>query len=1087
MLIEKHKNELLTLLISMMNERQNCGRILRLLILFCLYGICLPPLHAKQDIASPQQTGKTYTIKGVVLDFNNEPIIGASVFIPGTSIGVATDLDGNYVLKVPANTKNIEFSYIGYEKKVVPFNPKDLNVFRVVTMKEDSGIALEDVTIVAFAKQKKESVLGSVSTIKPAELKTTSSNLTTGFAGKLAGVVAYQRSGEPGEDNAEFFIRGVTTFGTGKADPLILIDNIELTSSDLARLNTDDIASFSILKDATATALYGARGANGVILVTTKEGTEGKMKLSFRVESSFSAPSKEVEIADPLTFMKLHNEAVRTRNPDGALPYLESAIAAREKGLNPMVYPMVDWKDMLFKDFTTNYRGNMSLSGGGRVARYYVALSYSRDNGILKQVPSNLFDNNIKLDKYTVRSNVNINLTKTTELGVRVSGTFDSYQGPIQGGSQVYSQAIKASPVLFPAMYAPDAANQYTNHPMFGNYGTSANYLNPYAEMARGYKEYENTVILAQLELKQDFSFITEGLKGRLLGNVTRTSYYDLQRSYTPFYYALDSYDKTKDEYTLSALNPDLGTDYLGYSPGSKKVGSSLYLEASLSYDRTFVEKHNVSGMLVYTVREGKSGNENTLQKSLPTRNLGLAGRFTYGFSDRYFAEFNFGYNGSERFDKSHRWGFFPSGGLGWVVSNEKFWADKPISKVINMLKLKGSYGLVGNDNISNNDNRFFYLSEVNMNNSGRGMNFGTNFDEGYNGISISRYANPKIGWEISHKINVGFELKLFNDLEIQAEYFKERRTNILQERADIPSLMGFQAPIRANIGEAKGHGVDISLDYSHIFNKNWWTTVRGNFTYASSEFSEYEEPDYSATPWRSKIGSKLSQTYGYIAERLFVDDEDVANSPKQQFGEYTAGDIKYKDINRDGIIDEQDIVPIGYPTTPEIIYGFGFSVGYKAFDFNCFFQGSARSSFFIDPLRITPFAQPYDPGNELGGKQANNALLQVIANNHWSESNQNMYAFWPRLSDTAISNNNQSSTWWLRDGTFLRMKSAEIGYTLPKRLTSKAKLENLRIYVSGTNLFNISKFKIWDTEMGNNGLGYPVQRVFNVGIQLSL
>ena len=994
---------------------------------------------------------------------------------------------GNFTLKVPANTKTIEFSYIGFEKKIIEFNPKNLNIFRVVTMKEDSGIALEDVTIVAFAKQKKESVLGSVSTIKPAELKTTSSNLTTGFAGKLAGVVAYQRSGEPGEDNAEFFIRGVTTFGTGKADPLILIDNIELTSADLARLNTDDIASFSILKDATATALYGARGANGVILVTTKEGTEGKMKLSFRVESSFSAPSKEVEIAEPLTLMKLHNEAVRTRNPDGALPYLESAIAAREKGLNPNVYPMVNWKDMLFRDFTTNYRGNMSLSGGGRVARYYVALSYSRDNGILKQVPSNLFDNNIQLNKYTVRSNININLTKTTELGVRVSGTFDSYQGPLAGGSQVYSQAIKASPVLFPATYVPDAANQHANYPLFGNYGTSANYLNPYAEMARGYKEYENTVVLAQLELKQDFSFITQGLKGRLLGNVNRTSYYDLQRSNTPFYYALDSYDKTKDEYILSALNPDLGTDYLGYSPGAKKVGSSLYLEASLSYDRTFEEKHNVSGMLVYTVREGKSGNESTLQKSLPTRNLGLAGRFTYGFSDRYFAEFNFGYNGSERFDKNHRWGFFPSGGLGWVVSNEKFWKDKPISKIINMFKLKGSYGLVGNDNISDDGERFFYLSEVNMNNSDRGMNFGTNFDTGYNGISINRYANPKIGWEISHKLNVGFEVKLFDDLEIQAEYFKERRSNILQERADIPSLMGFQVPIKANIGEAKGHGVDISLDYSHIFNKNLWATVRGNFTYASSEFSKYEEPDYSATPWRSKIGSKISQPFGFIAERLFVDDEDVANSPKQQFGEYTAGDIKYKDINHDGIIDEQDKVPIGYPTTPEIIYGFGFSIGYKDFDFNCFFQGSARSSFFIDPLRITPFAQPYDPDKELGGKQANNALLQVIADNHWSEANQNMYAFWPRLSDTAINNNNQSSTWWLRDGTFLRMKSAEIGYTLPKKLTSKAKLENLRIYVSGTNLFNISKFKIWDTEMGNNGLGYPVQRVFNIGIQLSL
>ena len=404
----------------MMNEKQNGGgRILQLLILLCLYGMCTAPLYAKQDTASPQQTGKSYTIKGIVLDFNNEPIIGASVYIPGTNTGVATDLDGNYTLKVPANTKTIEFSYIGFEKKIIEFNPKNLNIFRVVTMKEDSGIALEDVTVVAFAKQKKESVLGSVSTIKPAELKTTSSNLTTGFAGKLAGVVAYQRSGEPGEDNAEFFIRGVTTFGTGKADPLILIDNVELTSSDLSRLNPDDIASFSVLKDATATALYGARGANGVILVTTKEGTEGKMKLSFRAESSFSSPSKEVELADPLTFMKLHNEAARTRNPGNALPYLESAIAAREKGLNPYVYPMVDWKDMLFKDYTVNYRGNMSISGGGRVARYYVALSYSRDNGILKQVPNNIFDNNIKLNKCKHQPNQNNRISCTYKWHIR--------------------------------------------------------------------------------------------------------------------------------------------------------------------------------------------------------------------------------------------------------------------------------------------------------------------------------------------------------------------------------------------------------------------------------------------------------------------------------------------------------------------------------------------------------------------------------------------------------------------------------------------------------------------------------------------
>ena len=464
---------------------------------------------------------------------------------------------------------------------------------------------------------------------------------------------------------------------------------------------------------------------------------------------------------------------------------------------------------------------------------------------------------------------------------------------------------------------------------------------------------------------------------------------------------------------------------------------------------------------------------------------MGLAGRFTYGFSDRYFAEFNFGYNGSERFDAAHRWGFFPSGGLGWVVSNENFWKNSSLSKVVNMFKLKGSYGLVGNDNIA--DERFFYLSEVVMNSDDRSMSFGTDFNKGYSGIKITRYANPNIGWEISHKMNLGVEMKLFDNLEIQADYFKERRSNILQKRADIPSIMGFQSEPKANIGEAKGSGFEASVDYSHFFNKDFWMTVRGNFTYATSEYSKFEEPDYSAIPWRSKIGTKLNQPFGLIAERLFVDEEDVLNSPKQQYGEYMAGDIKYKDINKDGLIDDRDKVPIGYPTTPEIIYGFGFSIGYKSFDFNCFFQGSAHSSFFIDPLKITPFAQPYDPNNEMQGKKGNNALLQFIADSHWSEANQNVYAKWPRLSATAISNNNQTSTWWLRDGTFLRMKSAEIGYTLPQKIASKVRLENLRVYLSGTNLFNITKFKLWDPEMGGDGLGYPVQRVFNIGLQISL
>lgn len=1022
-------------------------------------------------------------IKGLVLDeTTNEPLIGVNVIIDGDGAkgGAITDIEGNFKLKVPEGTVKIVFSFMGYEIRTIPFYSNNLNVFRVVTLKPASE-TLEEATVVAFGKQKKSSVIASITTVSPKDLKVPSSNLTTALAGRLAGVIAYQRSGEPGQDNAEFFVRGITTFGTGKADPLILIDNIELTANDLSRLNPDDIESFSILKDATATALYGARGANGVIMVTTKEGKEGKATISARYECSISAPSENVKVADPLTFMKLHNEAVRTRDPLAILPYLDSEIAARENGGNPYVYPLVDWKKMMFKKQTVNQRLNMNLSGGGKVARYYIALSYSRDNGILSVNPVNNFNNNIKLDKYLVRSNININVTKSTGLNVRVHGTFDDYQGPINGGADLYNKAIKANPVLFPATFTPDEINKYTTHVLFGNSGKNGEYMNPYAEMLRGYKEYNNTLVLAQLELKQDLDMLVKGLKARVLGNTTRTAYFDVKRHYNPFYYAIGSYDKTTDIYKLAALNPDNGTDYLSYSrdEGDRKVKSTVYLEASLSYDRTFADKHNVSGMFVYIAREELDGNANNLQNSLPKRNLGLSGRFTYAFSDRYFAEFNFGYNGSERFNKAHRWGFFPSAGIGWLVSNEDFWYDKPIGNVINKLKLKATYGLVGNDAISND--RFFYLSEVNMNNGDRGFTFGTNFTESTSGISISRYADPKIGWEVAYKLNLGTEIKFFNKLEFQIDYFRERRTKILQERADIPTTMGLQATPKSNIGEAQGHGIDLSVDYSQFFGEHWWITARGNLTYATSKFTKYEEPDYSkTTPWLSRVNQKISQARGLVAERLFVDDMEVQNSAQQQFGEYMGGDIKYKDINKDGLINGLDVVPIGFPTTPEIIYGFGASIGYKNLDFSFFFQGSARSSFWINAGAVTPFI------NSLEGKKGNNAVLKFIEESHWSETNQDVYAAWPRLAAYAVGNNTQTSTWFMRNGSFLRLKSAEIGYSLPVKTAHRLRMQQLRIYLSGSNLFCLSNFKLWDPEMGGNGLGYPIQRVGNIGIQLT-
>jgi TonB-linked SusC/RagA family outer membrane protein len=872
-------------------------------------------------------------------------------------------------------------------------------------------------------------------------------------------------------DDAAFFIRGVTTFGY-KKDPLILLDNNEISSSELGRIQPDDIATFSIMKDATATALYGSRGANGVILVTTKEGSEGKAKLSFRFEESMSTPIRKVELADPITYMRLHNEAVRTRDPQGLVPYHQSKIDKTIQGGNPYVYPANDWYDILFKDFTTSQRANFNLSGGGRIANYYIAGTFNNDNGNLKVDKLNNFNNNVNVQRFILRANVGVNVTPTTVVKVRLQGKFDDYNGPLDGGEATYKKVMQTNPVLFPPYFLPDENNLLTQHTLFGNYDR-LQYQNPYADMVKGYKESTDSQMFAQFELEQKLDFLIKGLSFRGMFNTSRYSYFDVQRYYTPFYYTTLRYTESTDTYILKPLNETSGTEYLDYREGTKQVNSAMYGEGSLSWNNKFADKHEVSMMTVFTIRDYVAANAGDLQKSLPTRNLNLAGRATYAYDSRYFLEFNFGYNGSERFAEKERFGFFPSGGLGWIVSNESFFSDG-LKKVIAKLKFKGTYGISGNDAIGSDADRFFYLSNVNMNNASKGMTFGNSaYKRTLTGVSISRYANENITWEISKKLNLGVELNLFNKLEVQFDYFTENRTNILMERSYIPATMGLQSAIKANVGEAASHGVDMSLNYTHNITKDFWVQGIANFTYATSEYVVYDEPDYSATPWRSLVGTSLNQRFGYVAERLFVDEEEIRNSPVQ-FDNYMAGDIKYKDINEDGIITGLDQVPIGYPDSPEIVYGFGISTGYKNLDFSCFFQGLARESFWIDVSATAPFI----------GQQR--ALLKVYADDHWSEENRNLEALFPRLSETHISNNEVRSTWFMQNGAFLRLKSLELGYTLPKKITQKIYIEGLRLYLSGTNLLTFSKFKLWDPEMAGNGLGYPIQRVYNMGVQLS-
>ncbi|MCC8070471.1 MAG: TonB-dependent receptor [Bacteroidales bacterium] len=1021
-------------------------------------------------------------VKGVVVDPEGTPLPGVTIFARGKeSKGVSSNIDGKYALGSLAPTDSIIFNYIGYTTQ--GFVVGNQTVLDVVLYEE--ATALDEVQVVAFATQKKQSVIGSIETINPKELKVPQSNLTTALAGRMAGIISYQRSGEPGRDNAEFFIRGVTTNGYAKS-PLILIDNLEVTSEDLARLEPENIASFSIMKDATATALYGARGANGVILVTTKTGEKGKVRITTRVETNISTPTKVLKFIDGVDYMNLYNFAQRERDPEASLRYSKDKIENTRRGTNPLLYPNVNWYDELFKNTAVNTKATLTASGGGDIAQYYLSVAYTHENGLMKVDKLNNFNNNISINRYNIRANIDVNLTRTTKAAVKIYSLLDRYNGPASETTDIFDAIMRANPVNFPKSYPAsfDPTYQYAKHILFGNSG-QGQYPNPYQSLVNGYRDQFSSTTNAIFQIDQDLNMITKGLKARGMASFSSYGTNQNTRTMSPFWYELLTEETELGlQHSLHRIN-DTGEESLGNPVSYNNAYSTFYFEVALQYNRDF-GKNEVGALLVGQAKESLNTIDNTTDSpyvTLPSRNLGLSGRFTYGYDSRYFIEANFGYNGSEKFHKSHRWGFFPSVGIGWVVSNEHWFPESLQGKVTN-LKFKASYGKVGNDAISAASDRFFYLSSVNTSDSSYGYTFGQTGNVYYNGYSISNYANPEVGWETAIKQNYGIELALFGKANLQVEYFREDRKDIYQTREALPSSMGTAATLKGNIGKAKSHGIDASLDINWNINKDWWISGRFNYTWATSEYIEGGDLKYPE-PWRNKAGQSLSQMWGYVAERLFIDKQDILNSPRQ-FGlnitespevsaadDYMPGDIKYVDINGDGVINESDQVPIGFPTDPEIIYGFGLSTGYKIFDFSFFFQGSARSSFMITPSSIEPFSSYRN-------------ALEIVANDYWSESNPNPYAFWPRLSTNTVANNNVNSTWWLRDGSFLRLKTVELGVSLPETTARKWGLQQARIFLSGNNLLCFSKFKLWDPEMGGYGIGYPTQRIYNIGINVT-
>ena len=1022
----------------------------------------LVTISRRSPVSAPTAPNGEMTVAGTVISSaDNQPIVGANIYVEGTNVGTTTDAGGNYKLTVPASAKTVTVSFLGYDTKKI--SVRDIHLFKLITL-ADASNKLEDVVVVGFGVQKKESLVGAVQSVKPSDLQTSSSNLSTSFSGKIAGVIAVQKSGEPGADGANFWIRGISTFGSGQS-PLLILDGVEITNQMLNNIPPETIESFSVLKDATATALYGSRGANGVMIITTKNGRDSeKMTINLRAEFGASAPTRVPKVADGITYMETFNEARTTR---GEKPYYSNEkIMGTKLGLDPYVYPNVDWYDMLFKDCTFNQNFNFNMTGGAKKIDYFLNASVYNENGIMRKPEASKFDTNINAQKYLFQANVSADATKTTRVSLKMNTQLHYRHAPIQSVSDLFAYAMTGMPCEFPATLPGEESDTFVR---FGtnNAWNSGFFTNPYAQLCRGYGDQFRGHFTSALTVNQNLDFITKGLSATGMATFYNRVYSAVYRSFTPFMYQLTDYNIDEaGNYSYTSNSTNTGTTYLGTTRG-KDGYRELAFQAKIDYARTF-GKHDVGATIVYMQKERNMNiSDEQEYAALPYRQQGLAGRVTYGFDKRYLFEANFGYNGSENFAAGKRFGFFPSVAVGWVISNEPFW--KGIKEQVNLFKLRASYGLVGNDVISKDyADRFPYLTTVDMG-QGYDVYIGNNSERKYGPI-LSVYGNPNATWEESRKLDIGVEIGLFDSLNIIFDWFKEKRSGIFMQRTSLPSTFGMSGITPwANIGKVDNSGVDISVDYNKAFSKDLILSLRGTFTYAHNEIVEMDEPKYKWA-YQYKAGHPINSIQCLIAEGLFRDEEEIASSPSQDIYATTypirPGDVKYRDLNDDKIIDDNDMCWTGNPTVPEIIYGFGFSLKYKGFDCSAFFQGQGKVSILM--YNYHPFATAATPGS---------GLMQWIADEHWSEDDPNPKALYPRLSPLWNNNNTKASTLYVRNGKMLRLKTAEIGYTYKK----------MRVYVSGTNLLTFAPFKYWDPEKGSgNGLGYPLQRTYNLGFQFN-
>ena len=1027
--------------------------------------------------ASTEQQQNKRKISGRVTDIKGEPLIGVNVTVDGDANGSITNMDGLYEIFVTKKSVVLKFTYIGFKTSEIRTNAST-NIYDVTL--EEQVNELEETVIVGYGTQRKISNIGAQSSMKMEDIKTPSASLTTTLAGRLAGVVAVQRTGEPGKDAADIWIRGISTPNT--SSPLVLVDGVERSFNDI---DPEDIESLTTLKDASATAVYGVRGANGVILIKTKPGKVGKPTVSTDYYESFTRFTKMVDLADGITYMNAANEAMR--NDGIATKYTEDQIRNTIAGKDPYLYPNVDWLKEIFNDWGHNRRVNVNVRGGSEKVAYYASVSYFNETGMtVTDKNINTYDSKMKYSRYNFTTNLNIDVTPTTKVEIGAQGYLGEGNYPAISSADLYNAAMSISPVEYPKMFFVNGEAYVPGT------STNNNFNNPYSQATRrGYDNLTKNQIYSNLRVTQNLDMLTKGLK------LTAMYAFDV---YNEIHVHQDRAESTYNFLDTSVpydMNgqPILqriyeGSNVLSYkqeTSGNKKT----YLEASLNYDRTFNDDHRVSALFLFNQQSKLLYPKGTLEDAIPYRMMGIAGRATYSWKDRYFAEFNIGYNGAENFSPKHRFGTFPAFGVGWVVSNEKFW--QPLSKAVSFLKIRYTDGKVGNSEVS--DRRFMYLDQM-KENGDYGYKFGPNGTKwsGYETVNMA----VDLIWEESRKQDLGIDLKLFNDdLSIVFDLFKERRENILLKREhSIPSFLGYNtsAPY-GNIGIIENKGFDGTIEYNKRINKDWVIALRGNVTFNKDKWIQGELPEQKYE-WMNQYGHNINGVKGYVAEGLFtqaeiddmarwesLSDANKAITPKpfaSQFGTVKAGDIKYKDLNNDGQIDAYDQTYISRGDVPTTVYGFGFTIGWKDLSVGMMFQGVAGAERVLNGSSVNPFN---------GGGGSGNLYSNI--GDRWTEDNPDQNAFYPRLSygseTTSNINNFQKSTWWVRNMNFLRLKTLQISYNLPKPWVNKVHLKNAAVYVMGTNLFTLSRFKLWDPELNtDNGASYPNTTSYSVGINFT-